>query len=58
MHDGIHPHIYGPVKECLDRNFRNDWIERSGPLARPPNSPDLNPTDFYLWDTSNLLSIK
>jgi hypothetical protein len=24
------------------------WISRSGPIARRPRSPDLNPLDFFL----------
>ncbi|GFY10229.1 uncharacterized protein TNCV_2629081 [Trichonephila clavipes] len=26
------------------------WIERDGPIAWPPLSPNLNLFDFFLWD--------
>lgn len=36
-------------------NFRillNSWIGTGGPIEWPPQSPDLNPCDFFLWGTS------
>jgi len=31
------------------------WIGRGGPVAWPPRSPDLTPTDFFLWDHIKIL---
>ncbi|KAJ4436866.1 hypothetical protein ANN_16998 [Periplaneta americana] len=40
------------IEECCDRvsRYPSRWIDRGGPIAGPPRSPDLNPLDFYLWD--------
>ena len=48
MHNCALSGIYGPLKEILDQNFRNDWIERAGPLAWSRYPPDLNPCDLHL----------
>lgn len=29
------------------------WIGPGGPTAWPPQSPDLNPQDYYLWGYLN-----
>ena len=29
--------------------FPEQWTEEDGPTALPAPSPDLNPSDFYLW---------
>ncbi|KAJ4435156.1 hypothetical protein ANN_23732 [Periplaneta americana] len=49
LHDGAPAHFSRTVRRYLDRRFPNRWIGRSGPIAWPPRSPDLNPVDFYLW---------
>lgn len=49
MHDGAPAHFARPVRAVLDNTYPNKWIGRSGPVAWPPRSPDLNPLDFYLW---------
>jgi hypothetical protein len=47
MHDGAPTHFI-LVHRYLNRKFPCQWIGRSGPIAWPPRSPDLNPLDFYL----------
>jgi hypothetical protein len=37
------------VRDYLDATFLNRWLGRDGPLARPPQSPDIIPLDFFLW---------
>ena len=50
MQDGAPPHIANPVKQLLKRHFENARIISrhffTGWLFR---SPDLNPSDFWLW---------
>jgi hypothetical protein len=29
--------------------FPAQWMEQDGPTALPTPSPDLDPSDFYLW---------
>lgn len=47
MHDGAPAYFYRPV--LLNNNYRHRWIDRAGPVSRPPQSPNLNSLDFYLW---------
>ena len=47
--DGTPPHFARTVRAYLDQTFPNRWIGRGGPLAWPPQSPDLTPCDFWLW---------
>ncbi|KAJ4449576.1 hypothetical protein ANN_00978 [Periplaneta americana] len=49
LHDGAPAHFSRTALRYLDRRFPDRWIGRSGPIAWPPRSPDLNPLDFYLW---------
>lgn len=49
--DGAPPHYGRIVREWLNTNYPQRWIGRSGPVAWPPRSPDLNPLDYYLWST-------
>ena len=35
--------------QFLDDTFSDWWISTGGPLAWPPQSPDLSPLDFFLW---------
>lgn len=37
----------------LDEYFLGRWIGPGGPIAWPPQSPDLNPQDYYLWGYLN-----
>lgn len=36
-------------RSYLNDRFPERWIGRSGPIAWPPRSPDLNPIDFFIW---------
>ncbi|PSN41739.1 hypothetical protein C0J52_16924 [Blattella germanica] len=47
--DGAPPHIHRNVKTFLDVTFPRNWIDRGGPIAWPPRSPDLTPLDFFAW---------
>ena len=49
MHDGAPAHYAKPVRAFLDDKFRNRWISRRRPIEWPARSPDLTPTDFFLW---------
>ncbi|CAF3908025.1 unnamed protein product [Rotaria sordida] len=49
MHDGAPSHYAQPVRHFLDKTFRNRWIGRRGAIEWPARSPDLTPTDFFLW---------
>jgi hypothetical protein len=33
----------------IDRTFPGPWIGRGGPIQWPPHSPELTPSDFWLW---------
>jgi hypothetical protein len=35
--------------ETLNKKFSSAWIGRGRQIFRPPRSPDLTPTDFFLW---------
>jgi hypothetical protein len=41
-----HRHISATM---LGFTWTERWIDRSGPIAWPPRSPDLTPLDFFLW---------
>jgi hypothetical protein len=47
--DGAPPHWGRIVPDYLDATFPNCWLGRDGPLAWPPQSPDVTPLDFFLW---------
>ncbi|CAF2800673.1 unnamed protein product [Rotaria sp. Silwood2] len=49
MHDGAPPHYAQPVRQFLHETFPDRWIGRRGPIDWPARSPDLTPTDFFLW---------
>ncbi|GBM45707.1 hypothetical protein AVEN_14150-1 [Araneus ventricosus] len=50
MHDGAPAHFSSTVRKFLNAAFPTRWIERGGPVAWPPRSPDLNPLDFFFWE--------
>lgn len=47
--DGAPAHFSKDVRQYLDYHFPNRWIGRGGPIRWAPRSPDLTPSDFYLW---------
>ena len=49
MRDGASPHYACQVREWLEQKFPARWIGRRGPIDWPARSPDLTPTDFFLW---------
>nr|WP_253308897.1 DUF4817 domain-containing protein [Rickettsia endosymbiont of Ceutorhynchus assimilis] len=49
QHDGCPAHYARISQEKLNRDFRDRWIGRGGPVAWPARSPDLTPLDFFLW---------
>lgn len=53
MHDGAPPHVTNRVQETLNRAeyFPRRWIGKGSEIPWPSNSPDLNPMDFYVWNT-------
>jgi len=47
-HDGTMAHFARQVREHLTATYKDRWIERGGPVAWPPRSPDLTPMEFFL----------
>lgn len=47
--DGAPPHYGCNVRTWLDKRFPGRWMGRCGPIEWPAWSPDLSPTDFFLW---------
>jgi hypothetical protein len=49
MHDGAPAHFSRAMRDVPNNTSHDRWMDRGGPTAWPPRSPDLNPLDFYLW---------
>ena len=49
MQDGATCHCTGRVLSWLGTKFNDRIISRRTPIPWPPQSPDLNPLDFWLW---------
>lgn len=47
--DGAPPHFARDVRNFLNENFTERWIDRRGPIEWPARSPDLTPLDYFLW---------
>nr|CAH7725084.1 unnamed protein product [Callosobruchus chinensis] len=47
--DGCLAHFRITIREWLDHNFRDRWIDRGGPIPWPARSPDLTPMDYHVW---------
>jgi hypothetical protein len=55
QHDGASPHWHWEVRNCLDANLPRHWIghatgDNMSLTCWPPQSPDLTPCDFFLWE--------
>ncbi|KAG8272397.1 hypothetical protein J6590_041693 [Homalodisca vitripennis] len=53
LHDGEPAHYLQNVREHLQISFPGTWICRGRPINWPPGSPDLNPSNYYLWGHYN-----
>jgi hypothetical protein len=51
MHDGAQAHVSRAVRDVLSNTYHDRWINRGGPTAWPPRSPDLNPLVLTCEDT-------
>lgn len=49
QHDGAPAHNAAVVVDCLNNNFRRQWMGTNGPIRWPARSPDLTPLDFFFW---------
>jgi hypothetical protein len=49
IHDAAPAHFSLIALRYLNLKSPGRWIGRGGPVAWPPQSPGLNPLDFYLW---------
>ncbi|XP_054015357.1 uncharacterized protein LOC128896179 [Hylaeus anthracinus] len=49
QHDGAPAHYAASAKAYLNTAFQDSWIGRDDAVPWPPQSPDLNPLDFFLW---------
>ena len=49
MQDGATVHCTDMVLQWLDHQFPGRVISRRSAIWWPPQSPDLNPVDFWLW---------
>lgn len=49
MHDGASAHHAQSVRYFLHETFPERWIGRCEPIEWPARSPDLTPTDYFLW---------
>ena len=49
QHDRAPSHYTRLVMQHLNDTFHNRWIGRGSTFNWPPRSPDLTPSDFYLW---------
>ena len=46
--DGAPAHFHNGVRNCLNVQFINKWIDRNGPVTWPPKSSDMTSNDFFL----------
>ncbi|GBN55259.1 hypothetical protein AVEN_201511-1 [Araneus ventricosus] len=47
--DGALPHWNLEVRKVLDEKFPCRWIGKGAPTPWPLRSPDIAPSDFFLW---------
>ncbi|CAF3947430.1 unnamed protein product, partial [Rotaria magnacalcarata] len=48
--DGAPSHFSIDVRRYLDDHFPGRWVGRGGSIRWAPQSPDLTPLDFFLWE--------
>lgn len=51
LHDGTPAGTEKGVTNFFNDQYSNRWIAHDGPVAWPLQSPDLNPLDFFMWET-------
>jgi hypothetical protein len=49
QHDRAPAHYGENARQWLNATYPGRWIGLGGPIAWPPQSPDLTPMDFFLW---------
>jgi hypothetical protein len=47
--DGTPEHYGEDFRQWLNDTYPGRWIGHGGPIAWPPQSPDLTPVDFFVW---------
>lgn len=55
MHDGAPAQHVKAVRNFSDENAPHFWIERSRTIKWSPMSPDLMPSDFFLYGPSKAM---
>jgi hypothetical protein len=54
VRDGPSPKFSGAIASRFTSAFRNRRIYSNSAVQWPPQSPDLSPLHFYLWEHSTL----
>jgi len=49
QHDAAPPYFSQVARQYLHHKFPNQWIARGSAQNWPPQSPDLSPSDYYVW---------
>jgi hypothetical protein len=47
--DGVPPRSGRQVTAFLNQHFPDRWIGRGGPVPSPAGSPDISPSNYFLW---------
>lgn len=55
QHDGAPAHFDGEVRRHLNLIYPGRWIGRGGPVNWPARSPDLNPLDFLVGTSDDVI---
>jgi hypothetical protein len=48
--DGTPPHFHGEVCRHLNIHFQKRRVGQAGPVSWPPQSTNLIPLDFLIWE--------
>ena len=51
--NGAPCHFALHIKQFINLEFPNSWIERGGPFSWPPRLPDFTPLDFFMRTCEN-----